>query len=99
MERKILAWLAMAVSLVAWFPCACILGLGSVWFAGVSVMSAGAVERFLGPGSPPPEFWGAMVIPTGLIAFVALVLGLVFVIWGARTVVKGRPEERPSITE
>ena len=99
MERKILAWLGIAVSLVVWFPCACILALGAVWSAGVSVLSTGAIEDFMGPGSPPPQFWGAMTVPMAIIAFVILALGLVFLIWGARTIVKGRPEESPSTPE
>jgi hypothetical protein len=99
MERKILAWLGMAVSLLVCFPCACIAALGSVWAAALSVLSAAEIEDFLGPGTPPSQFWGAMTVPMAIIALVVLALALIFLIWGARTLLKARPEEKPLATE
>jgi hypothetical protein len=88
MERKILAWLSLAVSVIACFPSACLAGLAAVWFAGTATLSTGAIKEFLGWGAPPPEFFGAMVVPMAIGTFIVFALAMTLLIWGARALLR-----------
>lgn len=98
-ERKILAWLSLAGSVVACFPSACLAGLAALWVIGASALSTEALEEFIGRGAPPPQFWGAMVVPLAIGAFVVFALGMTFLVWGARALLAAAPEPGQSTTE
>ncbi len=98
-ERKTLAWLSLAASVVACFPSACVAGLGVIWAAGASALSTEALEEFLGSGTPAPRFFGAMVVPMAIAAFVVFALGMTLLVWGARTLLSAPPEQAQSVRE
>ncbi len=91
--RKILAWVAFVGSLVMCFPSACCFGFYAFGSFMASTLSPEKLASFSGSGDAPgPEFYRTAIVPLGFGALVALVVGIICLIWGVRTLMRNRPE-------